>query len=244
MEESGEGAPLPKKVEIELTRRGVQELISAERFQRAVTAHRLVDMSSHSVDLFKHYPDYSPPPDVLQQIQKATSGKIYSFNEEQMRIFMDEMYGTGDAIRTAWMFAAYLDSLGNFATTAGHPIRSIVYPGTQPLKTKEFTFYSMRGMFIKLGGKFDGLEVMQLDAGDSRQLFDLTPRDALYDKMIWSMVGENQNPYSGTGWLDHLNVRRNPLLMICNEKFKIEDAVDINRHLRRINRQAGTAPKK
>jgi hypothetical protein len=99
-------------------------------------------------------------------------------------------------------------------------------------------------MFIRLGGKFDGVEVMQLDAGGSRELFDLTPREQLYEKMVQGMAGENTNPYSGAGWLDHLNARRVPMLVICNDKFKVEDAVDINRYLKRAQRRASTPPPK
>ncbi len=241
-EPTHEAEVLPRMVEIAQTKRAVQELISTERFQRAVTAHRLVDMSSHSVDLYRHFPDYAPPEGVLQQLERATGGRIYTFTEDQRNEFMREMFGVGDSIRSAWMFAAALDSAGNYHTTVGHPIRSFTHPGEAP--GKELSFHSMRGMFIKLGGKFDGVEVMQLDAGDSRQLFDLTPRQELYDKMVGSMAGEEANPYSGAGWLDHLGARRSPLLIICNEKFKIEDAVDINRHLKRINRQPLPPPQK
>lgn len=207
--------------DLEVKKQALQELFNNERFRRAITAHRLIDMSVHSGNIYAQYPDYSPPPDALRQLQVATKG-IYRFTPEEIQAFTEEMYKMGKTIRGSWQFAAAQDTQGTFYITAGHPVRYLPYGDEKGIK-------SMRGMFIRLGDKFNGDYVVQLDSGRSRQLYDGSDHELLNKKLISKIADGSYSHYEAKGWIDNLD-SPNPLLVVCNAEFQIEDLIQINKY--------------
>lgn len=211
---------IPSNERNEQFRKSLQEILDKPSFQYAVTAHRMFDMHRHSGRLWTRFPDFRPPPGISAQIEAIADRTTFNLDEDQVQELAARMYEGGDYIRSAWLFAAAeLGTAGTIFLTAGHSIKNVL-PKEEQQSRK---YKQMRGMFIRLGKDMNGVYVMQLDGGGSRELYDT---EADKEKLLEIITDRLYNSDKVAGsWIRKDD--ETPKLVICNDNFKIDTVYNI-----------------
>lgn len=235
-----QGLPLENTANEESNRRReeLQSVLHNPKFQQAVTAHRMFDMVRHSTDLYRRFPDFSPPASVLKDLESDTGGTKFILDDNQVESLGNAIQEGQDYIKSAWLYAAGEDAFGLINIASGHAIRSVPHQTERqetfqekresedlPIVPHPKIGRSFRGVFIQLGGKYVSNYVMQLDAGASRDLYDHTNKDLILKQIVPQMY---QNY---TGWIDQNKTTKDSVLIVCNHNFQVEEVIKLDKYL-------------
>ncbi len=211
----------------------LQRVLNSGAFQKSVIAHRMIDRQRHGFNIYEKFPDFSPPQKILEEMHVQGEGNDFLLEKSQLQILEQQVLNSRTLVKSAWLFTAVEDPDRRISFIGGHAMKNVkskaeldaLMENPDSFKIHQTGKY-IKGMFIKMGGYNEGTYVLQLDGGDSRNLWDGTgDKQELVDRMVTNLLSEHVGRY----WVDRvdLNGVLNPILIISSADFKIEFASKI-----------------
>ncbi|MBI2442673.1 MAG: hypothetical protein HYV40_02050 [Candidatus Levybacteria bacterium] len=109
--------------------RNLQAFLNNGNFKAALTAHRVFDMQRHVGNLYKWFPDFQPPSDVLRElIEAGDKGGQFRLDQDQLRQVGKRMEQGKDYVKNAWLFVGTREVVVGYyyGIRAGHVIRDVI----------------------------------------------------------------------------------------------------------------------
>lgn len=220
----------------------LQEVLSSTRFQNIANAYRVIDMADkHSENLLKFFPDTKTAIGSIDERPYVRGIKVVGrkstvemlpnihLNEEQAKMLTTEIKGGRDLVKEAWLYT--YDERDGFAQ--GHGIRGTMPPlSLNPAKVSKEELrdglYSptLRGLFVKMAGNFDGVNILLLDDGKSRWLYDWANIHGEEDNLVQKIVSDLAFDRYGFGYWMHKEDDSH--LIIADHDYNIQQVIPLN----------------
>lgn len=170
-------------VELKL-KSSIQNLLDNPRVKAGINALRVIDTFRHGGDLFRLFPGYQLPDNVVAELNNALEKKTeFSVGDEQKLQLWRNASEVKDTLRGGWLFTASHDNVANdpfFGFRAGHHIANVLPKDEleELIRMRKAELYhaseedTFRGFFARLSQQEKDIYLIQLDAGKSRKVFD------------------------------------------------------------------------